>query len=71
MHSYVSVAQVSTFGFDITEIAVNESIGTLDVCAVLVSQGPLLFPAVLNIVNEDGSATGRVNLCVPKLLHMF
>ena len=37
-----------------------ESVGTLVVCAEMLSQGPLLFPAVLNIVNEDGSATGRV-----------
>ena len=60
MYSYDSIAPISIFGFAVTEVAVNESIGTLAVCAEMLSQGPLLFPALLSIVDEEGSATGRL-----------
>ena len=40
----------------------GESIGTLAVCTEMLSQGPLLFPVMLGIVDEERSATGRVNI---------
>ena len=59
------IVPVSTFGFVVTEVTVNESIGTLVLCAEMLSQGPLIFPAFLSIVDEEGSAAGRVNiLCI-------
>ena len=63
------IAPVSIFGLEVTEVTVNESIGTLFVCVRMLSQGPLLLPAILSIVDEEGSASGRAILRVAKLLH--
>ena len=41
------------------EVSVNEESGQLEVCAEMISQGPLLQSALLRIMPQDGSARGK------------
>ena len=52
------LASIQRFGFVLEEVSVNEAAGQLEVCAEMISQGPLLQSVLLGIMPQDGSARG-------------
>ena len=41
------------------EVSVNEEAGQLEVCAEMISQGPLLQSVLLGVMPQEGSARGK------------
>ena len=58
----LSLAPTSVFGFEMSESRVSEGDGLVEICAVMLSQGPLLQSASFQLIFTDRS--GKKDLWV-------